>query len=321
MNIHVIGAGAIGKLLASGLASIEPKIRLALVTHHRAQAAALNESGLILRREGHDTTCPVRALAWSEYESGGPGWSADAVFLTVKQQHVTASMLQSAARQLAPDGIVVAWMNGIGHESLLAQTPGSDRSALAITTEAALSPDPVTVVHTGSGQTALGLLRDASPSAQAILQKVGKCLKQAGFVNRLSNDIGKEAWNKLVINAVINPLTAIYGISNGDLLTSPPLRRKMRTLFQEARAVAARAGVNVEEALWDQLLDVCRRTARNRSSMLQDVTAGKQTEVAWINGSLIRAAERYGLDVPGHRAVFDAVRGIENTRNESAGRK
>lgn len=315
MNIHVIGAGAIGKLLAAKLAPLQPEIKLKLVTHHRTQAEAINRSGLVLQREGRDTTRAIRALSWPEYEAVEADLPADAVFLAVKQQHLRAAMLDTVSGKLGPGGIVVAWMNGIGHETLLSVAPGSARSALAITSEAALSPGPATVAHTGTGRTTLGLLQDGLPMAADTLREVGKCLMQAGFATRLSNDIGTEAWNKLVINAVINPLTAIYGISNGDLLTSPHLRRKMRLLFQEARAVAASAGVNVDNALWDQLLEVCRRTARNRSSMLQDVAAGRKTEVDWINGSLIRAAERYGLDVPGHRAVFDAVRGIENTRN------
>lgn len=321
MNIHIIGAGAIGKLLAAGLAILQPHIRLLLVTHHRNQADAVNGDGLVLRRDGHDEIRSVRAITWEDYGAIGPDETADAAFLAVKQQHLTAAMLETVTRNVGPGGIVAAWMNGIGHERLLSRAPGINRSALAVTTEAALSRGPAAVEYTGRGQTAVGLLADGLPAAENTLREVVKCLNQAGFAARLSNDIGTEAWNKLVINAVINPLTAIYGISNGDLPASPALRRKMRLLFQEARAVAACAGVHVDHALWDKLLEVCRTTAHNRSSMLQDVMAGRKTEVEWINGSIIRLAERCGLDVPGHRAVFDAVRGLENNRNGSADRK
>lgn len=320
MNIHIIGAGAIGKLLAAKMALSGGKP--VLVTRRASQADKLRAEGLSLTENGQTAVCPVRAVAWPEYAaggeavvSGGPVPPADAVFLAVKQQHLDMDMLRAAERRLKPDGIAVAWMNGIGHEAKLADVPGETRSVLAVTTEAALSRGDAAVEHTGSGVTKLGLLRGGQADAETRLKDVGKGLRKAGFDVSLSNDIRTEVWNKLVINAVINPLTAIHGIPNGALADSPFLRQSMRILFQEARSVASREGVTIDDALWDRLLDVCRRTARNRSSMLQDLATGKKSEIDWINGSLIRTADRHGLPVPGHRAVFDAVRGIENARS------
>jgi 2-dehydropantoate 2-reductase len=314
MVIHIIGAGAIGKLLAARLSRVRGGENLVLVAHRRAQADAVGGGGLVLR-DGEGTSVTfVRTVAWPDYAAGGNAAPADAVMLAVKQQHFHEEMLRAACSHLKPDGIVVAWMNGIGHERLLAGMPGKSRSALAITTEGATSRGDAEVEHTGAGTTKLGLLSGGSAEARRQLKNVACWLAAAGFDVGLSNDIMKEAWNKLVINAVINPLTAIHGIPNGDLLASPFLLQTMRTLYTEAKSVAAKAGVQIDDALWNRLLDVCRRTARNRSSMLQDLAAGRKSEIEWINGSLIRAAQRHGVAVPGHQAVFDAVRGIENAR-------
>lgn len=311
--MHIIGAGAIGKLLAAKLA-LAGRGRPLVVTRRPAQADIINKQGLVLKAKAGVRHASVSAVAWPDYAAGGRVPPADAVMLAIKQQHLDAGMLRAAERRLKPGGIVVAWLNGIGHERLLAEAPGLARSALAVTTEGAWSAGDAEVAHAGSGTTQLGLLAPGSAAAERQLKNVGFWLNEAGFAVHLSNDIRAEAWNKLVINAVINPLTAIHGIPNGDLLASPFLRGAMRVLFTEAATVASKAGVKLDDDLWDRLMDVCRRTARNRSSMLQDLAAGKKSEIDWINGSLIQTAERLGMAVPGHQAVFDAVRGIENAR-------
>lgn len=314
MDIHIVGAGAVGKLLAARLALAGGSRNLLLVAHRRDQADLINGQGLILKEKGGVRAVRIRAVAWEDYAAGGSVPPADAAMLAVKQRHLNGAMLRAANRRLKPAGIAVAWMNGIGHERLLAAAFGPARAALAVTTEGARNLGDAEVEHAGSGETKLGLLADGPALARRQLKNVASSLSAAGFQVCLSNDIWQEAWHKLVINAVINPLTAIHGIPNGDLLASPFLRNAMRILFLEAKTVAAKEGVTVDDALWDRLVDVCRRTARNRSSMLQDLAAGRRTEIDWINGSLIRAAVRHGVPVPGHRAVYDAVRGMENAR-------
>ena len=314
MGIHVIGAGAIGKLLAARLALSGESRHLVLVTRRPAQADLINAGGISLTEPDGTRTMRIRAVSWDEYAAGGGGPPADAVMLAVKQRHLDGGLLVAAARRLKPDGIAVAWMNGIGHERAMAAAFGASRAALAVTTEGARNIGDAAVEHAGRGETKLGFPAGGGERAMRRLKNVGCRLRKAGFHVDLSNDIRQEAWNKLVINAVINPLTAIYGIENGDLLASPFLRNAMRILYLEAVAVAAKEGAVPDDALWDRLVDVCRRTARNRSSMLQDLAAGRRTEIDWINGSLIRAAVRHGVPVPGHRAVYDAVRGMENAR-------
>lgn len=302
-------------MLAAKLAGSGACGHLLVVPRRPGQAGLLNAEGISLHDNDSVTKCPVSAVAWPDYVSGERDGEADAVFLAVKQRHLTADMADAVARRLAPRGIVVAWMNGIGHEQLLAASLGKHRSALAVTTEAALDLGETAVRHTGAGWTKLGMLETGAEEAAETLQNVEKCLSKAGIAASLSNDIMQEAWNKLVINSVINPLTAIYGIPNGDLPASPRLRHMMRNLFLEAKAVAACAGITIDDSLWDRLVEVCKSTARNRSSMLQDIAAGKKSEIDWINGSLIRTAERHGIPVPANRSVYDAVRGLENNRD------
>jgi len=115
----------------------------------------------------------------------------------------------------------------------------------------------------------------------------------------------------LLVNSVINPLTAVLGVPNGRLIESEHLLRLMRRLADEAVALARTVGVSVRDDFWDQLTAVCRNTATNDSSMLQDVRQGRETEIEWINGAMLRIAGTCGVSMPTHRTVYDMVKALE----------
>jgi 2-dehydropantoate 2-reductase len=117
-------------------------------------------------------------------------------------------------------------------------------------------------------------------------------------------------YRKLLINAVINPLTAIWRIPNGGLLASGERMKLMRELYDEAVAVYDACGIVHENGTWDSIIGVCRATSGNTSSMLADVLAARATEIRWINGSIVEMAERSGLAVPLHRWMCRMVEGM-----------
>jgi len=119
-----------------------------------------------------------------------------------------------------------------------------------------------------------------------------------------------------LINSVINPLTAIHRIPNGQLLRSPFLLTRMERLFSEGRALARSLGIEVEDDAWHKLIEVCAATAENHSSMLQDVLSGRRTEIDWINGSMLAMAAGAGIAMPCHREVYEQVKGLENDRTQ-----
>jgi 2-dehydropantoate 2-reductase len=119
-------------------------------------------------------------------------------------------------------------------------------------------------------------------------------------------------WGKLVINAAINPLTALLRISNGKLLVIPEVHELMAEAAREAAIVAARRGVKLPYA--DPVTaveDVARKTAANTSSMLQDVLRGTPTEIDAINGAIVQAAEKLGVPTPVNRMLWQLVRGLD----------
>jgi 2-dehydropantoate 2-reductase len=198
-------------------------------------------------------------------------------------------------------------------ERIAAAVPESAIYA-AVTTEGARREAPFAVDHTGSGTTEIGLaeMPKLMPEAAADNQKklVGTLIL-AGFDAVMSKQIHNSVWNKLLINAAINPLTAILRKPNGDLLQSERARQLMQALAAEGLAVAIAAGITPAADLEHRIAEVCLSTARNRSSMLQDLEAGRITENEWISGAIVRLAERHGVPVPVTETIYRIVYELE----------
>ncbi|MNC52863.1 2-dehydropantoate 2-reductase [compost metagenome] len=117
-------------------------------------------------------------------------------------------------------------------------------------------------------------------------------------------------YRKLLFNAVINPLTAIWRIQNGELTASGERIQLMKELYREAVNVYDACGIAYDVDAWEDILEVCRATSGNTSSMLADVLASRATEIRWINGSIVEMADRAGIAVPLHRWICRLVEGM-----------
>ncbi|MNW61855.1 2-dehydropantoate 2-reductase [compost metagenome] len=140
---------------------------------------------------------------------------------------------------------------------------------------------------------------------------LSRLLEQAGFDCTVSNEIDKLIYRKLLINAVINPLTALWRIPNGELITKEERKRLMRQLYEEVLLVYSERGICLDQDMWDHLILVCRSTATNTSSMLADVLAGRGTEVGSINGHIVRMAQKSGLTAPTHELLLHLIEGMQ----------
>lgn len=151
-------------------------------------------------------------------------------------------------------------------------------------------------------------LADAQDSLAAALEKMAADLARAGVDVHFSEETDDLVMRKLLVNAVINPLTAVYGVRNGQLPADPHRLRLMRAVFEETKSVLEAArGRAFQEDLWAFVLEVCRATADNESSMLADVKAGRQTEVRWINGGVCELARAMQLAAPLNAALVTLV--------------
>ncbi len=285
MKIAVIGPGALGSLFAAYLSRTSGN-EIFLLDHDRNRAAGLGNK-LLLIDDGQEFTCSLTITA--EAEKIGP---AGLVFLCVKASDVAAA-LKPARPLISPRTLLIPLENGISHLDL---SPACDM-AIGVTAQGATLLEPGRVRHGGNGLTRIGFLRPSSAEAENKLLNAAGLLNSAGLTTKTSTDIVNHIWAKLLVNVGINALTAIYDCPNGELLQKPA-RSQMLAAVKEGELVARARGINLDNDPQALALQVCRDTAANISSMLQDVRRGRPTEIAAINGALLTEGRRLNIPMP-----------------------
>jgi len=297
MKIVIIGGGSVGLLMAARLALAHEHVQL--VTRSEEQAASLRNQPVVLHTlQGEKKEVPIFAQAHS---AALP--IADLYLLTVKQPDIRS--LLPALRGIPSTARVLALQNGLGHQEVLGEVCHPSQIFFAVNTEGARRLSPREVVHTGRG-----LLRIGPPYARQkrdrIIEAFVQLASQAGMEALYVEETSSYLWRKVLANAVINPLTGIFEITNGELLDSPITLKTMRMLFDEAKRVAETQGEKITEADWQDILTICRNTSRNYSSMLQDLKNNRQTEIDAINGYIARIGRQMEVSVP----MNDTVRRV-----------
>ncbi len=298
MRIVVLGAGATGSVFGARLCAAGESVVLVGRPEH---VRAIHASGLTVEGVGAGTFRPDTVVELPA------GTTADAVLVTVKSFDL-AGAVTALARVVAPTPTVLLG-NGLGLEEV-ARAAASHAGwaeperwiVRGVHTVPATLLGPGRVRAAGTGEV---VLPDPLPEP---LELFDGLFRKAGVPVRRSSAFEKELWRKAVVNAAVNPVTALHGVANGRLL-EPPLRTEADRLLAEAVEVAWAAGIDLPLAEARSDLDrVLRSTAENRSSMLQDLDRGRPTEVDAISGEILRQGSSWGLDLPATRRVVEALR-------------
>lgn len=288
MQLHIIGAGAVGLLFASY--GCQAGLEVTLHTKSTDQANLLNNKGLVLEVHDKVLTYPIKA------EKGMKTIDSEAIVIIAVKQYNLAEVLSN----LGHVKTIIFVQNGMSHISYL-ENVKSDTIFLAVVEHGTLKKQLNRVTHTGIGKTKISIYK-----GQDNTDSVVKLLEGPNFPIDVFDDWYRMLAEKLIVNAVINPLTAIYRVNNGSLLKSTYLRSTMRTLWQEANLV-----LNLSEESWENVLSICEKTAENRSSMLRDIENGTQTEIDAISGYLLSVGEKISMSLPVTSFVYESVKGLE----------
>ena len=289
MKAAVIGPGAMGCLFAAHLA--RNGVRTVLVDYRSDRAARLNESGITV--ESRDDTITASPSVATSVPSG-----QDLVVVLTKAYATKRLRLPS-------DTPVLTLQNGLGNVEALCSLVGSAAVLAGVTSEAATLVSEGLVRHVARGVTTIGAWTTCP------VQPAADLLRKAGFEVEVTESPGQKIWEKLAVNAGINPLTALLNVPNGKLLEIAEVRRLLRDLVVEASKVAATEGYRFSHSTVERAEEVCRATGENISSMLQDVRAGKQTEIEAISGEVIRRGQLASVPTPRTRVVWQLVKGLE----------
>ncbi len=299
-RIAIIGPGAIGSLLAALLARSGHD--LFLLDHRPQRALQRNAEGI--RIEEKETHWQIAVKSSADANDFG---KADVIFICTKA-YDTAEAVKQLPGLTTPDTIVVSLQNGIGNSEIIAQQTAGRHTVCAATAMGAFINKNGTIRRTGHGTT------QAAPFGKTSIydaQKIAELLSSSGCKTKTAADAQTMLWSKLLINAAINPLTAIYGITNGKLLSHKEACPIAYRAANETKAVTDALGIKLTYDNPEKAVEkVCKETANNRSSMLRDIENHRKTEIEAITGVIITEAERLNIPVPANRKLFDAVRNL-----------
>jgi 2-dehydropantoate 2-reductase len=276
MRIAILGMGAIGHVVARALDG-------------RAELVKVDRTHAPLR----DRETPV-----------------DAAIVTTKTPG-TAWAAEIAAKVLAPDGVALTIQNGLGNHEILVEHVGPERAAVGVIYVGAQLVNGE-LRATGPGKVELGRPGAAPPRAR--LDELAELLRAGGMDVTVVDDAWPAVWRKLVTNAAVNPLSALIRRTNAELLADPSTSRVADCLAREVARVATAAGIQIgEDDAVKQWRAMAALTGANRTSMLQDVEAGRPTEIDAISGAVAREGERRGVAAPLNQAMTLLVSAVTSS--------
>ena len=266
----------------------------------RVAVLGLGAIGTLVVRtlEGH---VPVMCIDRTKAPLDGRGDGVDIAIVATKSQG-TAWAAETARRVLAKNGTVLTIQNGLGHRERLAATLGDARVAVGVIyVGAALDGEHLRT--TGPGRVEV----ERAPH----VEELALALEAGGMAAAVVDDPWPSVWRKLVGNAAVNPVSALVGVTNGEL-PQHPASRIVDAAARETARVASAEGVPIPDLeaiqLWRAMAAL---TAANRSSMLQDVRTGRPTEIDWINGEVVRRGRRHSIPTPVNEALLKLVEVLE----------
>ena len=295
-NILIVGTGALATLFAARLS--QAGYSITMLGSWKAGLDALQTDGArLVDSDGIEHPFKVQAIS-NPHECRG----FKHVLVLVKAWQ-TGQIAEHLKECLAEDGIVVTLQNGLGNRESLARSLGMDRVALGTTTTGATLLGPGLVREGGEGS--------ISMERNQVLSSIEEALRSANFNVKLVEDVQSLIWGKLVINAAINPLTAILRVPNGKLLELASARDMMKALATETAQVAEAEKIHLPfPDPMGAAEEVARRTSTNHSSMLQDVLRGAPTEIDAICGAVVTKGQKHDIDTPANWACWKLVKAM-----------
>jgi 2-dehydropantoate 2-reductase len=294
MEIIVLGAGAIGSLYGAKLAAQNNVTLVARAEH----AAAINSSGL--RIEGIESEV-VRVHAATEIQQIGP----EALLIVTTKVNDSAAALRPVAPLVRDDTTILCLQNGLESERIARAALG-DRGVVlrGITQFGAIFRGPGVIQFMARGYTVI--------EQHERSDRLAGVLSAAGLDCRISPDIGVDVWHKLVVNCVVNPITAILGCEVGGI-ANPQLDPLKRLVIDECIAVATAEGVTLKNDFLREIDDFFR-PSHNIASMLQHLRRRRATEIDYMNGAVAALGAQHNVACPVNGALSAIVRSMEATR-------
>lgn len=303
MKICILGARALGCSIGGVLAAGGSHV--VLVDRFAAHVDAINTYGLNMCIEGQEHIVNIKA--YRDCQTIEP---VDLIIVLVKSFH-TRSAIESAVSLIGDNTMVMSIQNGLGHEDILAEVVGRERVLAAKTYVGGVFLRPGHIISGYKGkQTYIGELNgQLTPRLERVVNEFNR----AGLLAIASNNIYGTMWDKLLVNVATGALCAITKLPYGKLYRIPEIEACALAAVEEGIAVAKSNHIKIisEDPRYFWLLAAEGLPPEFKTSMLQSLEKGQQTEVDFINGSVVNWGKRSHIPTPVNQALLACTKGIE----------
>lgn len=304
MKIAVIGPGAMGQLFGGYLSR---KNDVMLIGRNPKVMQQADEQGIIIREQNGEENV-FHPHATVSVEETGP---VDLVLLFVKSG-ASLTALQTNQSLIGPQTILMTLQNGMGHENILREFAPEENIIIGTTQQGSFRLSDTAICHSGLGDTTLGVVTGNADRFAPVAQTFTEC----GFPCTVSDKVRGMVWNKLMINASSSVLSGILQVPQGYVQENAYAWQIACSLITELCTVATADGYPFDAAEQiDRIKKHLQAAPDGFTSIYADLKAGRRTEVDTINGAVVAAAEKYGIDVPAHRMTVAMVHAMEG-RNQ-----
>jgi 2-dehydropantoate 2-reductase len=304
MKIAIIGAGAMGAIYGGHLSKHN---EVYLIDSNEALVEVINKNGLKLQENGLDVVYRPKAVTRAE----GIG-QVDLVILFVKALY-SRTALQENKGIIGNNTYVMTLQNGSGHEDILSEVVPAERIIIGTTEDNGAIIEAGYVRHGGSGRTNIGMLVEDKAN---MLNTIKKCFDACDFDTLIHDNIQRLIWDKLFTNVSLSAVTGVLQVRIGFIAENPYAWNLTKQLVKEAVAVANAMGLGFDE---ETVLTKVQKTSQNSpngyTSIYADLNNRRLTEVDTISGSVVRAAKKYGVEVPSHEFIVNMVHAMEQRNN------
>jgi len=286
MNYIILGAGAIGSYYGAMLS----KHCNVLLIGRKEHVDTVNGNGLKIDGSTEGIFKVKAATKVEEIKEN------TVVFLTTKVTDSHQAVL-SIKDKVKENTIIVCLQNGYGIEELVSEVVGC-RVLRAVTNQAVIFEEPGRIKVSYSGY----LKIEEGEGSEQIVEDLKKCEVNA----EVSQNIMQDVWKKMLVNCVLNPLTAIYGIRNSKVTEH---QKEMKDILNEVKLVLDKEGIIFDKKEYEKICKI--KFSENLSSMLQDIRNGKKTEIDYINGAVVKLGQKHKIPTPVNKEIVEKIHAIE----------
>lgn len=306
MKIAIIGAGAMGCLYGAKLSAVHGN-QVFLLDVWKEHVNEINKAGLYMEENGE-------LLHYCNLTAAADATTVGVVDLAIifVKSTLTEQAVRGNKAVFGDHTIALTLQNGMGNMDTIASQIGAKNVIGGTTAHGATMLSPGKIRHAGVGKTIIGELSGVKSKR---IHEIAKVFMAAGLEVEVSENVLGLVWDKLLVNVGINALTGITKLTNGELLAYPGIEEILEEAVKEGVAVANAKGVVLDFTdPVEHTKEVCKATAANKSSMLQDLLNHKGTEIDMINGAVVREGKSIGVATPVNQVLCGLIHYFEKEK-------